>query len=256
MEELMAISLDLSGKIAIVTGAGRGIGRSIALALAEAGADITVAARTLSEIDPVAEEIRARGRRSLAIATDITDANQVQAMVDETVETLGGVHILVNNAGGVSQRLPILEYPESLWDEVTDLNLKAVFLCTKAVGKYLVAQEYGKVINIASMGGIVVERDNASYHASKGAVILLTKATALEWARYHVNVNAVAPGVVMNDRFENLDEKRKERFTRAIPVKRFGQPEEIAHLVVFLASDLSQYMIGECVVIDGGLSIT
>jgi len=252
----MAIGIDLNGKIALVTGGGRGIGKAIALALADAGADVAVAARTAVEIDSVAKVIRARGKRSMSIAADITDPDQVQNMLDVVVKEMGAIHILVNNAGGVNQRFPIVDYPERLWDDVMDLNVKGVFLCTKAAGKYLIAQGYGKVINISSIGGIVAEPNNASYHAAKGAVIQFTKSVALEWIRHGINVNAVAPGIVMTGLLGTLDEKRKEKVAQAIPARRFAQPEEIAHVAVFLASDLSRYMVGECVVVDGGLTIT
>lgn len=247
----MNIQMDLTGKVAVITGGGRGIGRSIALAMADAGADIVVTARTASQIEAVAEEVQAKGRRSLAIPADVADAAQVTDLVDRTMQEFGTVHILVNNAGTI-RPVPMVDHPEEVWDEIININLKGVFLCTRAVGKHMVAQQYGKIINIASIGGIVADPFFSAYHASKGAVLLFTKSVALEWARHNINVNAIAPGLVTTDLLAGADEKRMEKLARTVPMGRIAEPDEIAPLAVFLASDLSSYMVGECVVIDGG----
>lgn len=249
----MTIYIDLSGKTAIVTGGGRGLGRTIALTLADAGADVVVTARTKKQIEGVAEEIRAKTRRSLAVPTDVTDAGQVKLMVEKTFETMGRVDILVNNAGGQSQMLPLQDCPESLWDEIINANLKGVFLCTKAVGKVMMEQQYGKIINIASTGGLVGGPKNASYHAAKAGVISFTQSMALEWIRYNIQVNAIASGILDAGATEKLDQRSRDIFTRGIPARRFGLSEEIAPMVAFLASDFSNYMVGACVCIDGGL---
>jgi 3-oxoacyl-[acyl-carrier protein] reductase len=249
----MTIQIDLRKKTAIVTGGGRGLGRVIAHTLADAGADVVITARTDSQINAVADEIREKGRRSLAVRTDVTDAGQIQNMVKKTIETMGGIDILVNNAGGQSQGQPLQDCPESLWDEIINANLKGVFLCTKEVGKVMIAQQHGKIINITSAGGLVGGPKNASYHAAKSGVISFTKSMGLEWIRYNIQVNAVASGILDAGATEKLDQRSQDIFKKAIPTKRFGLPSEIAPMVAFLASDYSSYMVGACVVIDGGL---
>ncbi|MDH7479670.1 MAG: glucose 1-dehydrogenase [Syntrophomonadaceae bacterium] len=252
----MALTIDLSGKVALVTGGGRGIGRAAALALAEAGADVAVAARTRAQIEETCSLIQGIGRRSLAFSVDVTKKAEVVAMVEETVKSLGRIDILVNNAG-VARPAPLLEYPETDWDLVMDTNVKGMFLCTQAVGRYLVAQKYGKVINIASTGGEMAGPYNAAYHASKAAAILFTKSVALEWIRHNINVNAIGPGFVDTQLLADFtDEKSMSARLKAIPQRRLARAEEIAPLVVFLASDLSSYMVGEHVIVDGGLIST
>ncbi|NPV92068.1 MAG: glucose 1-dehydrogenase [Firmicutes bacterium] len=249
----MALTIDLSGKVAVVTGGGRGIGRAIALELAKAGADVAVAARTEAQIEETRDAIRREGRRSIAVRLDVTDKSAVGAMMDEVVSTLGGLHILVNNAG-VARPNPLLEYREEDWDLVMNTNIKGMYLCTQAAGKYMIPQRYGKIINLASTGGEMAGPYNAAYHASKAAAILFTKSVALEWIRYNINVNAIGPGFVSTELFESFaSEKLRESLKRAIPIRRFAEPEEIGPLAVFLASDLSGYMVGEHVIIDGGL---
>jgi 2-deoxy-D-gluconate 3-dehydrogenase len=245
----------LDGKVAIVTGGGRGLGKAIAISLAEAGADVTVCARTVSQIEEVAEKIKELGRRALPIKTDVRDSEQVQRMVDQTYEKLGGIHILVNNAG-TGYYGWLLDTSENAWRRVMDTNLKSVFLCTKSAGKYMVEQKYGKVINIASAAGIAGSPRQAPYHASKAGIILFTKALALEWNRYNINVNAIAPGYFHTEMTAPLrmDKKFYEAFLKRIPLRRFGEPEEIGPLAVYLASDASSYITGETIVIDGGVT--
>jgi len=252
----MSFSIDLSGKVAIVMGGGRGIGRSIALSLADAGADIVVAARTLSQVEETRDMVLSKGRKSMAFSVDVSQKEPITAMVEETVKTLGGVHILVNNAG-ITRPAPLIEYSEETWDTVMNINLKGIFLCTKAVGKYMIEQKYGKIINIASTGGEMAGPYNAVYHASKAGAILFTKSVALEWIRYNINVNAIGPGFVSTELIEDFrDEKARKEVLKAIPIRRFAEPEEIAPMAVFLASDYSNYMVGEHVIVDGGLIST
>jgi NAD(P)-dependent dehydrogenase (short-subunit alcohol dehydrogenase family) len=252
----MSLNIDLSGKVAIVTGGGRGIGQAIALALADAGAEVAVAARTLSQVEETRDLILGKGRKATAFSLDITQKEPVIAMVEDAVKTLGGVHILINSAG-VTRPAPLLEYREEDWDDVMDINVKGMFLCTQAAGKYMVEQRYGKIINVASTGGEVAGPGNAVYHASKAAAILFTKSVALEWIRYNINVNAIGPGFVTTQLLGDFaDEKSMQMRLKMIPIRRFAQPEEIAPLAVFLASDLANYMVGEHVIIDGGLIST
>lgn len=251
----MPFTIDLSDKVALVVGGGRGIGREIALALADAGADVVVAARTLSQVEETRDLILNKGRRSLAFPVDVAQKYQVVAMVEDTVKLLGGVHILVNSAG-ITRPAPLLEYREEDWDAVMATNVKGMFLCTQAVGKYMVNQKYGKIINIASTGGEMAGPKNAVYHASKGAAILFTKSVALEWIRYNINVNAIGPGFVDTDLLEDFDQKLKQQRLKVIPIRRIALAEEIGPLAVFLASDYANYMVGEHVIIDGGLIST
>ncbi len=251
----MALEIRLDGKVAVVTGAGRGIGKAVALALAEAGADLALAARTASQLDETAADVRAMGRRVISIPTDVTHRQGVERLMESVVEQLGGLHILVNNAGTMAPG-PLLEQSEEEWDRVLAVNLKSAFLCTQAAGRYMIPQRYGKVINMASTGGEVAGPMNAAYHASKGGLILFTKSVALEWIRHNINVNAVGPGFVDTDLVDRFIQKgNRETSLKGIPIRRFAEAKEIAHLVVFLASDLASYMVGEHVIIDGGLTV-
>ncbi|MBW1913091.1 MAG: 3-oxoacyl-ACP reductase FabG [Deltaproteobacteria bacterium] len=239
----------------MVTGAGRGIGRAVAIALADAGADLVLASRTASQLAETADEIRSKGRRSLPIPTDVTQKEAVEKLMAGAVEQLGGLHILVNNAATMVP-VPLMEHTEEDWDRVMAVNLKSVFLCTQAAGRYMLEQRYGKIINIASTGGVIAGPGNASYHASKAGVIHFTRAAAIEWIKYNINVNAIGPGTVDTELVDQFIQKgTRETMLKGVPIKRIAGPDEIANLVVFLASDLSSYMVGEHVVIDGGLTI-
>ncbi len=251
----MAVEIDLEGKVAVVTGAGKGIGKATALALAEAGADVVLAARTGSLLEEAAEEVRSKGRKALPIPTDVTEKAAVERLMTSTVEQLGGLHILVNNAG-IMAPAPLIEQTEADWDRVMAVNLKGMFLCTQAAGRRMIEGKYGKIINMASTGGIIAGPKNASYHASKAAIIHFTRAAAIEWIRYNINVNAIGPGSVDTELVDQFIQGRnREVMLKGVPIRRIADPREIAHLAVFLASDLSGYMVGEHVVIDGGLTI-
>ncbi|MEZ7005920.1 SDR family NAD(P)-dependent oxidoreductase [Streptomyces sp. AD55] len=247
---------DLRGKVAIVTGAGRGLGRSMASALVAAGAAVTVAARTGTELDAFAEEVAAAGGRVLACPTDITDEAAVARMVAATVDTFGRVDILVNNSGIVAST-PLLDQPAEEWDRVVATNLRGTYLATRAAGRHLVAQGSGKVVNIASNFALQGVAGHAAYSASKAGVIAFTRTMAIEWARYGVQVNAIAPGYFATPLNAGLraDPDATAKVTRAIPARRMGRPEELASWLLLLAGGASDFMTGEVIVIDGGQSV-
>lgn len=246
----------LAGKVAVVTGAGRGLGRAMAVALCEAGAKVAVAARTASELDEFVAEQSAAGREALACVTDVTDRESVEAMVAATVERFGRLDVLVNNSGIVATT-PLLDQEPEEWDAVIATNLRGTYLATRAAGRHLVAQRSGKVINVASNFAFQGVADHAAYSASKGAVVAFTRAMAIEWARYGVQVNALAPGYFATPLNAELraDTGLYERVVKAIPARRFGDPAELAPWLLLLAGAESDFMTGEVIVIDGGQTI-
>lgn len=242
---------DLSGKVAVVTGANTGVGQGLAIALAEAGADVALVGRT--QALETAERVRAAGRRAAIVDADLSTIAPVQEVVEQTLRELGGLDILVNNAG-IIRRADALEFSEEDWDAVIDTNLKSVFFLCQAAARHMVRQGKGKIINIASMlsfqGGIRVP----SYTASKSGVAGLTKLLANEWAAKGVNVNAIAPGYIATNNTAALqaDEVRNRQIMERIPAGRWGQPSDLAGAVVFLASDASNYVQGHVLAVDGG----
>jgi len=247
--------MKLDNKIAIVTGARRGIGRAIALALAKEGANIVVSDISQEECQKVVTEIEGLGRRGLAIKCDVTSMAEVEDMVRRTVAEFGRVDILVNNAGIITFK-PFLELTEKDWDTTINVNLKGQFLCAQAVSKELVKNKWGRIINIASIssGGCGIAFPLiAHYTASKGGVMALTEALALELTPQGINVNAICPGAIDTDMTKGIkDSGQLEQLLLRIPKGRVGQPEDIANLAVFLASEESDYISGAAIVIDGG----
>jgi 2-dehydro-3-deoxy-D-gluconate 5-dehydrogenase len=242
---------DLTGRVAIVTGANTGIGQGLAIALGEAGADVALVGRTPAE--DTAERVRAGGRRAAIIGADLSSIAPVQEIVDRTLAELGGLDILVNNAG-IIRRADALDFSEEDWDAVIDTNLKSVFFLCQAAARHMVAKGRGKIVNIASMlsfqGGIRVP----SYTASKSGVAGLTKLLANEWAGKGINVNAIAPGYIATNNTAALqaDQVRNRQIVERIPAGRWGQPSDLAGAVVFLASDASDYIQGHILAVDGG----
>ncbi len=241
----------LQGKVALVTGAGRNLGKSIALSLAEAGADVAVTSRTLSEIQITEQEIRKKGRKALAIPMDVTELNQVERTIQKIVSDFGRIDILVNNAATRSFK-SILEISEGEWRGVIDTNLTGAFFCCKAVGPYMIRQGGGRIINISSRIGLQGMTNRIAYCASKGGLIQLTRALALEWAPYNILVNSVAPGLMKTPETSKV---LREGRASEIPLKRAGEPEEVAPLIVYLASAACTYMTGEVILIDGGWAV-
>lgn len=247
----MANIFDLSGKVAVVTGANTGIGQAIALALAEAGADIAAVGRTPAT--ETVEKARALGRKAEIISADLSSIEPVQRVVDEAVEKLGGLHILINNAG-IIRRADSVDFTEADWDAVMDTNLKSVFFLCQAAGRHMIAQGYGKIVNIASLlsfqGGIRVP----SYTSSKSGVAGLTKLLANEWASKGVTVNGIAPGYIETNNTEALrnDETRNRQILERIPAGRWGAASDIGGAAVFLSAPASDYVQGHILTVDGG----
>jgi len=247
--------LKLEGKVAIVTGSGQGIGKGIALQLAKEGARVVVSDIAQENIDKTADEIKSLGLEAIGIKADISNAEEVNQLVKTTVEKFGRIDILVNNAGIYPFKL-LTEMKEEDWDKVLNVNLKGVFNCTKAVLPEMIKQKNGNIINIASIAGAVVGYLNLShYSASKAGILGFTRSAALELAQHGIRVNAIAPGAIETPGTKVLGNEALKQFAQMIPLKRMGQPEDVAKAVVFLASDDSNYITGQLIVVDGGYTL-
>jgi 2-deoxy-D-gluconate 3-dehydrogenase len=248
-------ALRLDGRAAIVTGASRGLGRAMALALAEAGADVALASRSVGELEETARAIEKAGRRALVVPTDVTVYAQVEALVERAAATLGRLDIVVNNSG-IAAITPVAEMPPEEFRRTVEVNLVGAFNGCRAAAGRLIAQKSGKIVNLASVLGASGLPGYAAYSASKGGVMALTRALAVEWARYNIQVNAIAPGWFVTDMNRQAfdDPKVRERLLRDVPARRTGRIEEIGPLVVYLASPASDYMTGQTVFLDGGHS--
>lgn len=242
--------LDLSGQRAIITGGGSGLGRAMALALASAGADVVVSGRRLTPLQEVADQVKDRGRRCLALPTDITDPTQVNAMVAAVMQEWGGVDILINNAGIVREweRKPLWETTDEDWRVGIDTNLSGAFYCSRAVSQQMAERGKGCIINMASGFGLRGQRENYMYCAAKAGVINLTRALAVSLSEYGIRVNCIAPGF-----FATIPEVQDYSYSgQFIPLGRVGDPDEIGGLAVYLASDAASYITGEVFLADGG----
>jgi NAD(P)-dependent dehydrogenase (short-subunit alcohol dehydrogenase family) len=249
-------AFSLAGKVSVVTGANRGIGRALVTALAEAGSDVVLLVRDPARAADAVTELEALGVRAVAVAADVTSPEQVNAAVDEVTRTMGRIDVLVNNAGACIHR-PALEVTAEEWRSVMDVNVNGVWNCAQAFGRQMAAQGSGVIINIGSMSGNIVNRPQwqPGYNASKAAVHHLTRSLAAEWAPLGIRVNALAPGYIATE-MTPVDEPAFQRYwIEDAPMQRFGVPEELGPSVVFLASAASAFMTGEILVMDGGYSV-
>jgi len=246
--------MKLDGKVAIVTGGGSGIGRATALSFAGEGANLVIADKDLSSAEKVSDEVKSLGRQALAMQIDVANRVQVNQMVEKTLETFGKIDVLVNSAG-INRQSLAEEFSEEVWDSVLGTNLKGTFLCCQAVGKQMIRQKQGKIINIASTAGHRGGFGQVAYGASKAGIIQLTRVLAIEWLKHNVRVNSVSPGTTMSPMFEGLM-KTNHHLVRGreqmIPLGRMNQPEEVASVILFLASPESDNIIGQDILVDGG----
>lgn len=242
---------NLAGKVAIVTGASRGLGKALALGLAEAGANVVVS--DILDVKDTLDEIKKKGREALGMKIDVSKKKSIKELVQKTLAKYHQIDILVNNAG-ILRIAPAAEMKEEDWDKVIEVNLKGQFLCAQEVGKQMIKQKSGKIINIASIAGKQAYAQAASYDASKAGVILLTKDLAVEWGKYNIQVNAVCPGVFATDMTNNLLKNKAfaEMIKARVPLGRYAQPEELVGTVIYLASPASSYTTGHALVVDGG----
>lgn len=246
--------MDLKGKVAIVTGGAQGIGKSIANQLAQAGANVVIADVMEEVAKSTAQEISQKGNEAISIKVDVSSLSSVEEMVKKTLDKFGRIDILVNNAG-ITRDALVMRMKEEDWDLVLDINLKGAFNCIKVVSPIMVKQKSGKIVNIASIVGIIGNIGQANYSASKAGLIALTKTCARELASRRINVNAVAPGFIQTSMTERLPAQVKEKLSSQIPFGEIGKPEDVASAVLFLVSEKASYITGEVIRVDGGMAM-
>ncbi|NGQ95805.1 SDR family oxidoreductase [Brevibacillus sp. SYP-B805] len=248
---------NLSGKVAIVTGGGRGLGEQIAIGLAEAGADVVVCSRKKEACDAVAEKIKGFGRNSLSVMCDVTNPEDVQRVVEETKKAFGKIDILINNSG-ITWGAPVEEYPLEKFNQILHVNVTGLFLMSQAVGREMAARQYGRIVNIASVAGLVGSdpryMNAIGYNASKGAVISFTRDLAVKWARQGITVNAIAPGFFPSKMSSGLLQKFGDQILERTPMGRFGGENDLKGTALFFASDASAYVTGQVLAVDGGVT--
>jgi NAD(P)-dependent dehydrogenase (short-subunit alcohol dehydrogenase family) len=249
------VTFDFRGQVAIVTGGGTGIGYSIATELAKAGADVVVASRNLSHLEKAAHEIGRIGRRSLAVSVDVRNPEDIEKMISSALEKFGSIDILINNAGA-SFRAACENISLNGWNAIVGINLTGVFLCCQAAAKVFIPKKKGKIVNISSVYGVNEAPSMAHYGAAKAGVNNLTKSLAHEWAKYNININCIAPGLIETENMKQVwnitDEVSSTQRISSTPLGRLGRPEEIAYAVLFLSSEASNYITGQTICVDGG----
>jgi len=245
--------MSLKGKVAVVTGANSGLGKAMATGLAEAGADISLVSRRMPELREAAQDIEKLGRKAIPISADVTSLKSIEEMVNKVLSEFGRIDILVNNAG-TTERMPVESFTEEAWDKVMALNLKGAFFCAQAVGKVMIKQGSGKIINTASLLSVIGVPNAVAYGAAKGGISQITKCMAIEWAKYNINVNAIGPGYFRTPLTKPLqdDPVRSSQILNRIPMQRWGDPDDLKGIVVFLASEASNYVTGQTIYVDGG----
>jgi len=243
--------MEVSSRVAIVTGGGRGIGQAIALKLAEAGATVVVS--DIAEPEAVAEEIRSMGRQALAVSTDVSLPADVEKLAETTMSTYGRIDILVNNAGITRDHL-LMRLSEEDWDSVLTVNLKSVYLCTRAVLRHMVKQRWGRIISMASIVGVVGNAGQANYASAKAGIIGFTRSVAKEVASRGITANAIAPGFIDTSMTQQLAESQRQEMAKHIPVGYIGTPRDVAEAVAFLASEEARYITGQVLNVDGGMA--
>jgi dehydrogenase/reductase SDR family protein 4 len=250
-------TFSLEGKVALVTGGSRGIGRAIAVAFAGAGADVIVCSRKLPDLEKVTHEIRELGRKSLAVAAHVGKIEELNNLANKVVEEFGKIDILVNNAGTNPVNASVIDYEERLWDSIMNINLKGVVFLSQKVAKIMKERGGGSIINIASIEGFRVGVKSLAYDISKAGIIHFTRIAATEWAPYNIRVNAIAPGFTKTNLVHSLweNEAIKEKLVNKIPIKRMADPDDMAGTALYLASNASAYTTGATIVVDGGMTL-
>lgn len=245
--------MNLEGKVALVTGASRGIGRECAMNLARHGAVVAINySKSSEEAENVVELVKKEGGKAIAIQADVSDPQDAQRLIDETIDKLGGLDILVNNAG-ITRDTLLIRMKEEDWDQVIDVNLKSVYNCTKAAARYMMKKRQGRIINISSVVGVCGNPGQANYAAAKAGIIGFSKSIAKELAARGILVNVIAPGFIETDMTEVLQDNIKEAIMKNIPLGYFGSPSDVANLALFLASEKSRYITGQVIHVDGGM---